>query len=83
MACEGDLKVMASRQEQRKVTGQSSEADWKQLVIVRQKGLKDRDSLDERIGLLRRYFVLVNDNAAIPSSNGSSSPMLDFPSRQF
>ena len=45
----------ARRRDQRKSSGLSSEAEWKNyLVIIWKKGLKDCDSLDERIAMLRR-----------------------------
>ena len=45
----------ARRHDQRKSLGLSGEAEWKNyLMIIRKKGLKDCDSLDETIAMLRR-----------------------------
>ena len=45
----------ARRRDERKSSGLSSEGEWKKyLAIVQKKGLKDCDSLEERIAMLRR-----------------------------
>ena len=70
---EAGINAKARRRDQRKSSGLSSEAEWKNYLIkVQKKGLKDCDSLDERITMLRR--AAAGDSQVLYVSHLSSPP---------